>query len=348
MSDRTDKTILLTGATGLVGEAILRYRPQGRMVALCHHAQTTAPDCEVVQGDVGRPRLGLSAASYRALAARTDAIVHCAAITDWTSSRSTVFDVNLQGTRQMLELAQLAQAPLYYLGTSFVLAEVQEPTDARSVGPEFYVLSKRAAEAELEQSGTPVVLIRPSIVIGDSVTGEISRLQGIHTLLKFLFEGQLTVMPVLGDSHIDVIPQDILAHTVAALVDGDIREASLWCTAGVRAPTASSLLDIGIEAARELGYDLPRPRLVDPEIMERLIRPAILPELPPRARRRLEQLDKMTGIFFSDKIFPSSWEEVERLSGYAPDFDLDEAIRSNVKHFTTRLESREEHHIGSR
>src|SRR5690606_34399054 len=60
----------------------------------------------VIQGDLGKPALGLSAADERILTQEIDAIIHCGADVRHFGAASHFQDVNIEGTRYLLELAK--------------------------------------------------------------------------------------------------------------------------------------------------------------------------------------------------------------------------------------------------
>src|SRR6185295_14712068 len=94
-----------------------------------HHAVLGAPArsprggyLSTVQGDVARPDLGLGAREYRELAARIDAVVHAAALTDFAGPDETLQRVNVDGTGHTLALAHAAGAQFVHLSTAYLHA----------------------------------------------------------------------------------------------------------------------------------------------------------------------------------------------------------------------------------
>src|SRR6516164_8920420 len=77
------RTVLLTGASGVVGSALLQRLRDLDVVCLVHRSPVCGPNVTTVRGDVARPMLGLDELAYAELAARVDAVIHCAAVTDF-------------------------------------------------------------------------------------------------------------------------------------------------------------------------------------------------------------------------------------------------------------------------
>ena len=74
------QTVLLTGASGVVGRALLEQLGGLDVVCLVHRSPVCKPGVTTVRGDVAEPGLGLADQAYADLAARVDAVIHCAAV----------------------------------------------------------------------------------------------------------------------------------------------------------------------------------------------------------------------------------------------------------------------------
>jgi thioester reductase-like protein len=310
------RAVLLTGASGVIGSALLPRLAPARVLALVHRNPAPGAD-ETVAGDITSPGLGLDPATYRALARRVDAVVHCAAHTGFAAGRQSTVDVNVTGTREVARFAADAGAVLYYISTAFVART--EPargypgrgypgrdTSGDVAGPEDYLDSKRAAEQVVRDSGVPTMIIRPSIVIGDSRTGRISRFQGLHVISMILLRGMVPLLPIPATSRLDFLPCDVVARAIAELVVSGHRGGEAWLTAGHAAPTAAQVVDLILAVGAELGIRVDRPRMVEPEMVERLIRPVFIDPGPPSLRRRFDQLLALTAMVVDAPVLPTS------------------------------------------
>ncbi|WP_128377272.1 SDR family oxidoreductase [Streptomyces cavernae] len=339
-------TVLLTGASGVLGTALLAELPAScRVTALVHRCPCTMAD-DQLRGDLTAPGLGLDRETYRALARRVDAVVHCAAVTDFTSGPQAARATNEAGTRAVAEFAADAGATLYHVSTAFVVrheltrSRLGRDTGTAGARPEDYLDSKRAAEDVVRSFGLPSVIVRPSIVIGDSRTGDISAFQGLHTILLMLMRGLMPLVPLPRASLIDFVPQDLVARTIAALIAADRREGEVWVTAGPQALRAEQVLDTVIDACAGLGLNPPVPRFVGPDMVDRLIRPVFLADgLPERTLRRFDDMLAMTALFADAPEFPTS---LGRLPDGPPPLlrsDAEAALRHTLRHLalTKRL-----------
>jgi nucleoside-diphosphate-sugar epimerase len=308
-----EKTILLTGASGVVGTALIPELARHRVIALTHR-RTPSAEIRKVRGDLTQFRLGMDPDVYDNLAEQVDTVIHAAAITDFTVGAEATSALNLAGTANILRFAEDANASLHYISTAFVDRTdlTRDSLGAAAANPADYLNSKRAAEQLVRDSRVPATIVRPSVVIGDSATGEIARFQGLHTLAWSVLKNNLPMLPLDPTDRIDFIPQDILARAIAGLVEGGITSGEHWVTAGEAALTTRQMIDVGVTAGRELGIDIVAPRFVAPEMVDRLIRPVFVEPLPERARRQFDDLLATTALFTNTKTFPST---VDRILG---------------------------------
>lgn len=214
------KVVLVTGATGLVGNAIARrLEAQGRQVrALVRNAVRAAEflprSVERVRGDVTEP------ASLGPAMAGVDLVFHAAGMPEQWQPDDAVFDrVNRQGTANVLSAAlEAGVRRVVYTSTMDVFAAprggvlVETNIDA-APKPTAYERSKQAAEKEAEairQRGLDVVYVNPSAVYGPSP---------VHVGLNDFFVKLLTRrMPLVPPGGLSVVYVDGCtdAHLAAA------------------------------------------------------------------------------------------------------------------------------------
>ena len=69
-------------------------------------------------------------------------------------------------------------------------------------------------------------------------------------------------------------------------------------------------MELCLEVADELGIDVTAPRLVAPDMVDRLIRPVFIDPLPKQARRQFDDLMAMAALFSGAEAFPTSFGEL--------------------------------------
>lgn len=310
-------TVLLTGGTGVLGRALIEeLAPEHRLICLRH--RTPLEDLRVTElpADLLAPRLGLSPAGWRELAGKVDLVLHSAAATNWQSDPAEIRRTNVQGTLALQELAEQAAAPFAYVSTAFVASPVSDAERERFPGATTYLDSKREAEEAVrraaERSGLPSLILRPSVVMGDSTTGRIAGVQGLTRALGAIVTGQVPVLPGTPTSRIDVLPQDVVARAIGDLIRGgaygtDGACAEHWITAGSAALRQCDIVDACLEFAGELGLDAQRPRLLPVEAVHRLLLPLAEDSgLPKVVCKRLRDYAELLLVFQQEMSMPSS------------------------------------------
>ncbi|UIX29092.1 SDR family oxidoreductase [Streptomyces sp. GQFP] len=309
-SDRpgTRPTVLLTGGTGVLGRALIdELRPHFRIVCLRHRTPVHEPGVREFRADLMEPQLGLSGAEFVRLAAEVDLVLHSAAATNWQCEPDLIRRANLDGTRTMLDLAALADAPFFHMSTAFVANPLAPEEQERFPGAAAYLASKRDAEQAVREAPVPGVIMRPSVVMGDSVTGRIAGMQGLTRALGAIVKGQVPVMPGGPDSRIDMVPQDLVARAVGDLMRGGVTGGEYWLTAGSEVLLQTEVIDTCLEFAERYGPRPHPPRLIPLESVHRLLLPLIEgPTFPESLRRRFHTYAELLLVFQRALPFESS------------------------------------------
>jgi len=302
-------------------------------VCLVHRSPVSGPNVTTVPGDIAEPALGLTDAAYAELAAKVDAVIHCAAVTDFNRTDGSLEATNVAGTRHVAAFAAAADAVLYHVSTAFVHTTAASGHGQTAVG---YAASKLAAEQVVRSSGVPHVILRPSVVIGDSGTGEIAAFQGLYRVAAGLFTRVVPLIPFGPSWPIDFIPADVVADAIACVVENQVRDGEFWLTAGERALRLDEAVAIGVELARELGVRVDMPRFVPPEMFDRLIGPVFLAALHGKIRRNvLRLLEFFTTYLQSGEVRPSSMDELVAL-GARPLPDQRESLRNSLRYWAAQ------------
>ncbi len=183
----------------------------------------------LLSGDILDMHLGLSGTEYREMVGRLTQIFHLAAISWLGMDNATITRVNVEGTRNLLELARDAQRlqRLNHFSTCFVAGDRQGVVaeDELDRGQRFrnaYEESKYQAEKLVQAAAAslPITIYRPSVVIGDSQTGEIDRFEGPYYLAIQLAVSPLHVpvpLPPNADAPLHVVPVDFVVEATYAL-----------------------------------------------------------------------------------------------------------------------------------
>jgi len=212
-------TILLTGATGLVGSRLLpRLADAGFDCRALVRGDTDLPAGTTgVRGDLADPE------SLQPAVAGVDAVVHLAALFR-TRDEDAIWRANRDGTRHLVEATKL-HAP----GARFVMASTGNVYDADGLRPgregdsctptAAYPASKLAAETLLRDSGLTWSVLRLPFVYGDG-------------------DGHLASMPALA-TQFGLHP----AHTYSVAHHRDVAAAVRLALTGVMDGQVVNLTD---------------------------------------------------------------------------------------------------------
>ena len=235
-----DRTILLTGATGYVGglaAATIVADRSARVILLTRgkrdsHAVATRiaqeaarltrthdphPLDRIVVGQM-QDRFTAETVVQAVQRYRISEILHCAGcLSYWNTEKLQAGNVRL--TEEMLKAGrQLGVARFVFLSSAFSSGYMQGVVREQlhthpGPDPTPYTSSKREAEMRVAESGLPYLIVRPSIVIGDSKTGRYTgNLSGLYQFLwaiqRYLFDRRSVIHLVAPDIPLQVIHQD--------------------------------------------------------------------------------------------------------------------------------------------
>ncbi len=206
-----------------------KFEDQAKAFAkACADEGLTGP-VEVLVGDVLDLDLGLSGREIRRLAREVTRVHHLASIYYLGETLGLTERVNVGGTKNVLALA--ADLPrlerFVFFSTAFVAGDrtgvILE--DELWEGQRFrnaYERTKFEAEQLLRSrmKDLPITVVRPSVIVGDSVTGEIDRLDGPYFLMRTLVHMPVDLpLPLLeGGIHpLNMVPVDYVVAAADAL-----------------------------------------------------------------------------------------------------------------------------------
>lgn len=320
------RRVLVTGGSGVVGSALLPALADRHFVTALRRQRPVGPCDRWIAGDVTKQRLGLDASAYRRLCRDVDVVAHCAAITSFSRSADHA-GVNVAGTGEILRFAADAGAAMVAVSTAFAAEGVSSVAE-----PSAYEESKRKAEQLVRDAPVPAVIVRPSVVAGDSRTGAIGELQGLHFILAGLLLGQIPVMPGEREGFIDFVPSDLLAAVLAGIIGTDPADwpDTVWVTQGPGALKNVGLVETTLAFGARQGLALAPVKFMPYELIERLFLPVFLPELPGEKRRQFRALLRYARYINIEQTFPAMSERDARRFGVGPSPRPAEVLERNL------------------
>jgi thioester reductase-like protein/enoyl-[acyl-carrier-protein] reductase (NADH) len=234
---------VVTGGTGFIGRRVvsrlMATRADAEVWVLVrrqslsrfeHLAAEWGERAKPLVGDVTAADLDLTDQAIAELG-DVDHVVHCAAIYDITAGESEQRAANVDGTRAVIALARRLDATLHHVSSIAVAGDFRgEYTEADfDVGqrlPTPYHQTK--FEAELLVRSTPGLryrVYRPSVVVGDSRTGEMDKIDGPYYFFSVL--AKLAVLPrftpiMLPDTgRTNIVPVDYVVDALVVLMHAE-------------------------------------------------------------------------------------------------------------------------------
>ncbi len=183
----------------------------------------------LVAGDASAMDLGLSGRELRTLGSEVDVIHHTAQASHLGVDRSTAERVNVDGVREVVEVARactrlrclVAHSTTQVAGDrSGVILEAELKAGQRfhNVVEETRARGERLLRAAMDR--VPIAVLRPAIVVGDSSTGEIDRFDGPYLFFVLILTAPADValpLPGRGDAQLPLVPVDFVARAACAL-----------------------------------------------------------------------------------------------------------------------------------
>lgn len=239
---------VVTGGTGFIGRRVvsrlLESRADARVWVLVRRQslgrfeRLVADWGERVKPLVGAlPELQLSDEVLAELGP-VDHVVHCAAIYDITAGEPEQRASNVEGTRAVIALAQRLDATLHHVSSIAVAGDfageyTEDDFDVGQRLPTPYHQTK--FEAELLVRSAPGLrhrIYRPAVVVGDSRTGEMDKVDGPYYFFGVL--AKLAVLPSLtpillpDTGRTNIVPVDYVVDALVALMHAEGRDGQTF------------------------------------------------------------------------------------------------------------------------
>ncbi|MBY0508332.1 MAG: SDR family oxidoreductase [Bryobacteraceae bacterium] len=255
-------SLLLTGATGLVGRLLLEETGGLPVLAVARRPLRLDGPGRVILGDLADPSFHLDAHAHE-----ITEIIHCAAAVRFDLPLAEARAINTEATVRLLNLARRAPRlrKFTHVSTVYVMGNdegrlPEGPYQALSY-PNTYEQSKAEAEQHVLAAARdlPVQVVRLSSIAGNARTGVVTQFNHVHQLLKLFPRRIFPVAPGHADLPVDLIAED---WTVPALwhlhqhgfVPGSVAHLSAGPGAAIRLGDMMSL-------CAEI-FDCPPPELV--------------------------------------------------------------------------------------
>jgi NAD(P)-dependent dehydrogenase (short-subunit alcohol dehydrogenase family) len=234
----------VTGATGFIGKRLVKtllarrgatvhflLRPEsaGKVQGLLAYwgvdggakARATA-----VFGDLTTNRLGVSSEDVKKLKGKIDHVYHLAAVYDLSADEQSQVRANIEGTRNTVEFSKAIDAGHLHHVSSIAAAGLYEGVfredmfdEAEGLEHPYFMTKHESEKIVRKEAKLPWTVYRPALVVGDSHTGEMDKIDGPYYFFKLIQRMRQLLppwMPSIGleGGRINIVPVDFV---VAAL-----------------------------------------------------------------------------------------------------------------------------------
>ncbi|HEU4663256.1 MAG TPA: SDR family oxidoreductase [Dokdonella sp.] len=227
----------VTGATGFIGrhllerlleregtiQCLVRKESMARFKALRDELGADDKRLAAVVGDLAKPKLGIAPAAQKQFAGKIRHFFHLAALYDLAADEESQVVANVEGTRHALEFADAIKAGCFHHVSSIAAAGLYPGVFREDMFEEAeeldhpYFRTKHDSEGLVRtQYARPYRIYRPGIVIGDSRTGVIDKIDGPYYFFRLIKKMRQTLppwMPTIGleGGRINLVPVDWVA-----------------------------------------------------------------------------------------------------------------------------------------
>ena len=231
----------VTGASGFIGKRLVKkllqrkgakiyflIRPEsaGKAAALRDYWGVSAARAIAVPGDLTRKQLGVSAEDVQMLTGKVKRFYHLAAVYDLDADEQSQVTVNIEGTRHAVEFAQAIESSHFHHVSSIAAAGLYEGVFREDMFDEAenydhpYFRTKHESEKIVRQEcSLPWTVYRPAMVVGDSNTGEMDKIDGPYYFFKLIQRIRQLLppwMPMVGleGGRINIVPVDFVVNAL--------------------------------------------------------------------------------------------------------------------------------------
>ncbi|MBS1162406.1 MAG: short chain dehydrogenase, partial [Burkholderiaceae bacterium] len=230
----------VTGASGFIGRRLvkkllsrrgavvhflIRQSSQDKVAELLAYWGVDEKRAKPVFGDLVQPRLGLTKAALKQLGG-IDHFFHLAAVYDLGADAESQVQINIEGTRNAVVAANEMKAGCFQHVSSIAAAGLYEGVfredmfeEAENLDHPYFQTKHESEKIVRKECKVPWRVYRPSLVVGDSATGEMDKIDGPYYFFKLIQRMRQMLppwMPTLGieGGRINIVPVDFVVAAV--------------------------------------------------------------------------------------------------------------------------------------
>ena len=234
----------VTGATGFIGKRLvkkllerkgsvvyflIRKESEDKVKALREFWSASAARVVPVFGDLTGKKLGVSAQDIKLLKGKVDHFYHLAAIYDLGADEASQIEVNIDGTRNTVEFVRAIDAGHFHHVSSIAAAGLYEGVfredmfdEAENYDHPYFMTKHESEKIVRAECKVPWSVYRPAMVVGDSTTGEMDKIDGPYYFFKLIQRMRQLLPPWLPSiglegGRINIVPVDFVVDALNAI-----------------------------------------------------------------------------------------------------------------------------------
>ncbi|MEM7281696.1 MAG: SDR family oxidoreductase [Pseudomonadota bacterium] len=233
-------TYFVTGATGFIGSRLVkklldrggvvyflvRDAKHKKLPELYERWGVDKKRAIPVVGDLTKKRLGVSKANMAKIKGNVKHFFHLAAIYDLSSPHDVQHKINVEGTENTIDLATHIGAKCFHFASSIAAAGLYDGVFREDMFDEATGLEHPYFRTKHDSEGTvrmdcsiPYRIYRPGIVVGDSQTGEMDKIDGPYYFFKLIQKMRRSLprwMPTIGveGGRLNIVPVDFVVDAM--------------------------------------------------------------------------------------------------------------------------------------
>ena len=234
-------TYFVTGATGFIGKRLvkkllarrsavvyflIRQESRDKVPELLDYWGADEARAVPIVGDLVKPLLGLSKADVRKFTGKIEHFFHLAAVYDLKADAEQQIAINVEGTKNAVALANGIEAGIFQHVSSIAAAGMYEGVfredmfdEAEGLDHPYFATKHESEKIARTETSMPWRVYRPGLVVGDSATGEMDKVDGPYYFFKLIQKMRELLppwMPMVGleGGRINIVPVDFVVDAI--------------------------------------------------------------------------------------------------------------------------------------